>query len=147
MSDNTKAFVGITLSVFIAVLGALFIFRPANTPKLGSSINSYALNSTISGGVNLPTGTSTIVSLPDTARVYGILCNTDKVANDYLGFSNYTLTATNTAASGLATTTAGVVIFPASCYRMDNLGNLVWSQINATTASTATTTLLYMFGH
>lgn len=148
MKDEIKFFLAATLAVFIAVFVALLLVRPTTLKNLGDTTSGYALNSTISGSVSVPTGTSTVVSLPDTARVFGYLCNTDKNANDYLGFSNYTSTATNTAAAiGYATTTAGVVIFPASCYKMDNTGNDLWSQINVATASSATTTLLYMFGH
>ena len=136
------------LVVFIGVWAALLVVKQKTTSKLGDAVSGYALTQTISGSVSLPTGTSTVVSLPDTARAFGYLCNTDATSNDYLGFSNYTSTATSSAtAIGNATTTAGVVIFPKTCYTISNQGNNLWAAINATTASSATTTLFYMFGH
>ena len=148
MKDEIKVFGAVMLAVFIAVAAALLVIRPASVTKFGDAVAGYPLLSTTSGSVSLPTGTSTVVSLPDTARAYGYLCNTDTSANDYLGFSNYTSTATSSSAAiGYATTTAGVVIFPKTCYELASPKNNLWAQINATTASTATTTLLYMFGH
>ena len=150
MKDYLQVFFGAIVAVFIGSVVALLVVRPATISKFGDTTSGYALNSTVSGSVSLPTGTSTVVSLPDTARLFGYLCNTDANANDYLGFSNNAQTgnATPTATQlGLATTTAGVVIFPKTCYEMGNKGNILWSQINATTASSATTTLFYMFGH
>lgn len=132
--------------LLVLLLIVLFGIYHENKKPLGSSSNGYALQTITSGSVSLPPATSTIVSLPNNARAYAYLCNTDKVANDMLGFSNFTPTATNTAtALGLATTTAGVVIQPQTCYTINQQNN-TWAEINAITASTATTTLLYMFG-
>lgn len=148
MKEHIKFFLASVLIIFISVGAAIMVFFPKTISTLGNSTNSYALQTVFSGSTSLGTGTSTVVSLPDAARVFGYLCNTDATSNVYIGFSNYTSTATNTPnAIGTASTTAGVVIFPKTCYSMDNKGNTTWGQINAITASSATTTLLYMFGH
>lgn len=131
----------------LIVLASIFFYGLKHSSKLGGTVNGYPIQVITTGSLNLTTGTSTVVSLPDSARAYGYICNTDTAANEFLGFSQYTSTATSTSAAiGYATTTAGVVIFPKTCYEISSKGNMFWGQINATTASSATTSLFYMFG-
>jgi len=148
MKENFKLIGSSILVIFIAVCLALFVTQPKTVVKYGDTTSGYALNSTISGSVGVSVSTSTVVSLPDTARTFGYLCNQDPKGTVYINFSNYTSTATNTAtAIGAAATSSGVTIFPSSCYTLSNQGNNTWAQINAIASSSATTTLNYMFGH
>ena len=148
MKEYIYFVLGAILAVFIGVVVALLVVHPGTTSKLGDATSGYAMNSTISGSVAVSVSTSTLVSLPDTGRNFGYLCNQDPNGTVYLNFSNYTSTATNTAAAiGIASTSSGVTIFPKTCYTLSDQGNNTWAQINAIASSSATTTLDYMFGH
>lgn len=117
-----------------AVIGVILLAIVAfgSHQQFGDAVNGYPFSKSTQGQVLLTSGTSTVVVLGNSARTYERFCNKDTAATEYLSFGN------------TATITAGTILTAGTCYQMSGSDSMFVGQVNATTASTATTTLLYI---
>lgn len=115
--------------ILIALFCGISAFKPTT---FGDAVNGYPFNKTTSGQISLTSGTSTSVVLANSARTFERFCNNNSSSSEFLSFGN------------TATITSGTLLTAGTCYQMTGTESIFTGQVSATTASSATTTLLFI---